>query len=205
MSDGALTDEANVEVLVGLTPGLNADAGPDQLVTGFGPVTLDGRDSNDPDGGPAPVSYSWWLVARPPDSALTSDVLQDATTATPTFTPDVVGSYIFRLSVSDGAAGDADNVLVEVAPQVNRQPVAQDDTAVTDVNAPVGITVLGNDTDPNGDPLTITGVTQGTNGGTVAINGATVTYTPPLNWSAPTVSPTRSATDAAGPPRPPSR
>jgi len=70
-----------------------------------------------------------------------------------------------------------------VTPQMNRPPVARDDAAVTDENAPVGITILGNDSDPDGDPLTITAVTQGVNGGTAAINGVTVTYTPPLNWS----------------------
>jgi len=182
VSDGTLTDDAIVEVVVSPTPGPNADAGPDRLVEGLGPVTLDGRSSHDPDGTPSPVSYSWWLVARPPGSALTSGDLQQATTATPTFTPDVVGAYIFRLSVSDGAQSDADNVLIEVTPLTNHPPVAGDDAAVTDENASVGITVLGNDMDPDGDPLTITSA-QGTNGGTATINGATVTYTPPLNWS----------------------
>ena len=43
--------------------------------------------------------------------------------------------------------------------------------------------MLANDSDPNGNPLTITKVTQPTNG-TVAINaGASVTYTPPATFS----------------------
>lgn len=205
VSDDALTDDAIVEVVVGSTPGPNADAGQDQIVEGLRPVTLDGRGSNDPDGESAPMSYAWWLVARPPGSALASGDLQHATTATPTFTPDVVGTYIFRLQVSDGAISDADNVLIEVTPQMNRPPVAENDAAVTDENASVGITVLGNDVDPDGDPLTLTGVTPGANGGTAAITGVTVTYTPPPTWSAPTPSPTRSATGAAGRPRRPSR
>ena len=41
------------------------------------------------------------------------DIL-DPTTAFPRFTPDVEGPYILRLEVSDGAATDADNVLVFV-------------------------------------------------------------------------------------------
>ncbi|HWR21772.1 MAG TPA: tandem-95 repeat protein, partial [Verrucomicrobiae bacterium] len=197
VSDGVLTDEAIVLVVADSLVGPHADAGPDQLVEGLGPITLDGRDSNDSDGRPSPVSYSWRLVARPPGSALTTDALQHATTVTPTFTPDVLGAYIFRLQVSDGSSTDEDNVLIEVASQVNHPPIAQDDAAVTDENAPVGITVLGNDMDPDSDPLTITDVTQGANGGTVAINGVTATYTPPANWSG-TDSFTYSISDGRG-------
>lgn len=183
VSDGTHTDEATVEVDVRGHAEPNADAGPDQRVTGLAPVTLDGSGSNDPDGGPAPLQFDWWLVAVPPGSALTGSALQHAHTAVPSFTPDVVGQYVWRLRVSDGADADADNVLIEVTPRGNRPPVAGDDTAVTDQNASAGIAVLGNDSDPDGDPLTIAGVTQGTQGGAVAINGVTVTYTPPPNWS----------------------
>lgn len=181
VSDGTHMDEATVEVDVRVHVGPNADAGPDQLVTGLVPVTLDGSGSHDPDGGPAPLQFEWWLVSRPPGSALTTDALQNATTAIPTFTPDVAGQYVFRLRVSDGADADADNVLIEVVPgPTNRPPIAQDDVATTDEDAPVVISVLGNDSDPDGDPLTITGVTQGTKGG-VSIGGVTVTYTPNQN------------------------
>jgi len=197
VSDGALTDDAIVGVVVSPTPGPNADAGPDQVVTGLAPVTLDGRGSNDPDGGPSPLSYSWWLVSRPPGSALASDALQDATTATPTFTPDVVGPYIWRLHVSDGASSDEDNVLIEALQgTANQPPVAQDDVATTDEDVPVIISVLGNDSDPDGDPLTITGVTQGAKGG-VSIGGVNVTYTPTLNLNG-TDSFTYSISDGRG-------
>ncbi len=205
VSDGTHTDEATVEVDVRHHAEPNADAGPDQLVTGLVSVMLDGSDSNDPDGGPAPLQFDWWLVARPPGSALTSSALQNAHTATPSFTPDVVGQYVWRLHARDGADGDANNVLIEITPQVNYPPVAQDDIAVTDEDASVSITVLGNDSDPDGDPLAITGVTQGTLGGTVAVNGVTVTHPRRPTGAAPTVSPTRSATGAAERPRRSSR
>ncbi|HEY7492291.1 MAG TPA: hypothetical protein VIH59_14425 [Candidatus Tectomicrobia bacterium] len=48
-------------------------------------------------------------------SVLTTADSQDASTATPRFTPDVEGAYVLRLHVSDGAKRAADNVL-EVAP-----------------------------------------------------------------------------------------
>jgi hypothetical protein len=111
---GALTDEDSVQVVAGLpnVPPI-ADAGPDELAPS-GAVTLDGRDSVDPDHGPAPLGYQWRLVSQPSGSALTTASLGSATTATPTFTPDVLGPYVFRLTVTDGTASASDNVLVRV-------------------------------------------------------------------------------------------
>ncbi len=64
-------------------------------------------------------------------------------------------------------------------------------------------TLLANDTDPNGDPLTVTGVTSGT-GGTATLNtpNATVTFTPTTASRGRRTSPTRSPTGAAAPHRP---
>ncbi len=59
-------------------------------------VTLDGTSSTDPEG--AALTYSWMLTV-PAGSAA---VLDDATSATPTFTPDVDGDYIVSLIVNDG-------------------------------------------------------------------------------------------------------
>ena len=57
-------------------------------------------------------------------------------------------------------------------------PDALDDVATTAEDTSVGIAVLANDSDPSGDPLTITEFTQGASG-TVADNGdGTLTYTP---------------------------
>jgi hypothetical protein len=47
----------------------------------------------------------------------------------------------------------------------------------------VTIPVLANDSDPNGDPLTVTAVTQGTFGGVVINAGTTVTYTPSAGFA----------------------
>ncbi|QRE78092.1 DUF4082 domain-containing protein [Methylobacterium aquaticum] len=69
----------------------------------------------------------------------------------------------------------------------NQAPTAVNDTgpAVTK-NTPVTFstsTLLANDTDPNGDPLTVTGVSGATNG-TVALNSnATITFTPAANYT----------------------
>jgi subtilisin-like proprotein convertase family protein len=61
---------------------------------------------------------------------------------------------------------------------VNRIPVAAPDEAGTSRGVPVKINVLGNDHDPDGDPLSVTALTQPANG-MVTLNGdGTVTYTP---------------------------
>ncbi len=61
-------------------------------------------------------------------------------------------------------------------------PVATPDTAVTDEDVPVTIDVLGNDSDPAGNPLTVTGASAGN--GTVAINDdGSITYTPGADFN----------------------
>jgi hypothetical protein len=57
-------------------------------------------------------------------------------------------------------------------------PVAQDDFATTLRDTAVTIAVLANDSDPDGDALTVTGVTDPPNGSAVANPDGTVTYTP---------------------------
>src|SRR6266446_2904274 len=54
-------------------------------------------------------------------------------------------------------------------------PLAQPDTATDPAGTSVTIAVLANDSDPAGQPLTITSVTQGAHG-TVTITGTSVTY-----------------------------
>jgi uncharacterized delta-60 repeat protein len=72
--------------------------------------------------------------------------------------------------------------LLNDAP-VNSPPDAQDDSATTSEDAPVTIGVLSNDSDPDGDPLTIAGVTQGANGSVVDNGMGTLTYTPNPNFN----------------------
>ena len=64
-------------------------------------------------------------------------------------------------------------------------PIASPDTASTDEDTPVVIDVLSNDTDPNGDTLTIVGTPTAGNG-TVTVNGdGTLNYTPDPNYNGP--------------------
>lgn len=87
------------------------------------------------------------------------------------------GSDTFEYTVMDGNGGqDAATVSVTIQP-VNDAPVAGDDSAATQEDMAVTISVLANDSDVDGDALNIQSVTNGTHG-TVVNNGTSVTYTP---------------------------
>ena len=60
----------------------------------------------------------------------------------------------------------------------NSSPVASTDSVVIGSKSPVTIAVLDNDSDPDGDSLTILSVTQGAKGNVAINTDGTVTYTP---------------------------
>ena len=64
---------------------------------------------------------------------------------------------------------------------MNDAPVAVNDTMVTSEDTPVVVPVLVNDTDVDGDSLSVTGVTNGTHG-TVSLVSGVVTYTPNADY-----------------------
>jgi hypothetical protein len=74
-----------------------AVAGSNQTVAVGESVILNGTDSWDANNDP--LTFAWTLTTRPTGSTA---ILASGTTATPTFTPDVAGTYIARLIVNDG-------------------------------------------------------------------------------------------------------
>lgn len=86
-----------------------ADAGKDSLVAVDVPFTLNGNASFDPNGA-AIESYSWKLITKPISSAV---VLDDDASVTATFTPDVLGDYVFQLTVTT-ADGESYPNYVEI-------------------------------------------------------------------------------------------
>ncbi|WP_424980786.1 Ig-like domain-containing protein, partial [Leisingera sp. S232] len=73
------------------------------------------------------------------------------------YTPDAGfdGDDTITYTISDGELTDTAEVAVTVEPTDEVAPVAEDDTAETDEDTAVTIDVLSNDSDPNGDPLTV--------------------------------------------------
>jgi large repetitive protein len=105
---------------------------------------------------------------------------------TVTYTPTAgyEGSDSFGYQISDGHGGtDTATVAVTVA---NDPPTPVNDTAVAGGQAGSAITidVLANDTDPNGDPLTLSSVGAAAHGTTAIVSGHVV-YTPSAAYAGP--------------------
>ena len=106
-----------------------------------------------------------------------------------TFTPelDFTGTASFEYTVEDGNGGiDTATVTIDI-PTANDAPIAVDDGPLsTDEDTPLtGIDVLGNDTDADGDPLTVTSATSPD--GTVTINpDGSLDFTPNADFNGPT-------------------
>ncbi|WP_405252247.1 Ig-like domain-containing protein [Dokdonia sp. Asnod3-C12] len=102
------------------------------------------------------------------------------------YTPpaDFVGEDSFIYTVCDNGspqACDTATVFIEVLPiptSKNDPPVANADTGVTEINTPVEGSVLSNDFDPDGDPITVTANTDPSNGVLVMNPDGTYEYTP---------------------------
>ncbi|WP_168210865.1 Ig-like domain-containing protein [Persicimonas caeni] len=100
-----------------------------------------------------------------------------------TYTPDANynGADSFIYTVSDGNGGsDTATVTVNIG-SGNDNPQAADDSASVDEDASTAVDVLANDTDPDGDSLSIDSVTTPANG-TATIAGSQITYTPDANF-----------------------
>ncbi len=130
------------------------------------------------------------------------------TAATCTYTPaaNFTGADSFTYTISDGNGGtDTATVTVTVTP-VNDAPDAVDDTPDHPGGHPRSMTLAGllaNDTDIDGDTLTVTGETNGAHG-TVSCTADRVHLHPGRELPrARTRSPTRSATATAAPTPPP--
>jgi len=86
-------------------------------------ITVDGSGSSDEEG--EDLSYVWTLSSVPGASSLDTTDIDDADEVTATLLPDVVGTYTFQLTVSDGTDTDTDDVDVDVsARSSNTDPVA---------------------------------------------------------------------------------
>lgn len=91
------------------------------------------------------------------------------------------GDVPVAIDVSDGTVTVRATVNVTVLPG-GGAPVANPDSASTTAGVPVTIPVLANDSDPEGDQLSIGGV-DAPNLGTASTSGNQIVYTPPATGS----------------------
>ena len=146
VNDGFVDSSPDTVTITTTNSAPTANAGPDQPGVSVGTiVTLNGTQSSDPDG--QPLTYSWSLITRPAGS---SAALNGATTALPTFTPDVAGDYVAQLIVNDGFVDSAPDTVLITA---NTPPIAN---AGPDQQVVIGSTVQldgSSSSDPDGNPV----------------------------------------------------
>jgi RHS repeat-associated protein len=129
--DGTVASAPDTVTLSTLNSKPVAAAGEDQHGTVGATITLDGAASQDAEGDA--LTYQWSLSTKPLDS---TTILQNPTTATPSFVLDKPGSYTGQLIVNDGQL-DSEPDTITVTTQ-NSQPVADagaDQTGQTGIPA----------------------------------------------------------------------
>ncbi len=124
-----------------------------------------------------------------PDSSLSISAVEPAmfgtvslSGGTPLYTPPpgYCGTDTFNYRVGDGTLTDTATVTVSV----NCAPIASDDPAGTSEDTPLLIstsTLMANDSDFEGNPLSVVAVQNAING-SVFLSGNTVTFTPASNF-----------------------
>ncbi|MEK7328533.1 MAG: Ig-like domain-containing protein, partial [Chloroflexota bacterium] len=101
-----------------------------------------------------------------------------------TYTPAAgfIGLVSFTYRANNGLDSNVATVTITM---LNRPPTAGNDAVLTPGNTAAviaAVTLLANDSDPDGQPLTVTSV-GGVVNGIVALAGTTVTFTPPTNFT----------------------
>ncbi len=140
------------------------------------PKTIDVLvNDSDPDGDPLSVTS-----AGPAPNGTVNPVNSDNTI---TYIPNAnfTGGDSFPYTISDGLGGTAtarvDVTVSDTPPPPNRPPNAVDDQATTQRDRSVTINVLANDSDPDGDLLLLTGISDPLHGAAAIANRA-ISYTP---------------------------
>ncbi len=108
-----------------------------------------------------------------------------------TATPDTGYHFVAWSGDLEGCALDGNEITAPMSrPRAlavtfdNHAPVAVDDGAETPEDTPVVVSVLVNDIDTEGSPLTVSSATYGAHGAVEIGGGAvSVTYSPSLNWN----------------------
>ncbi|MEM7528960.1 MAG: Ig-like domain-containing protein [Pseudomonadota bacterium] len=174
---GGATDTATVTVTVTAVADAPIAADDDASTTEDTAVDIDVlANDSDPDAGDV-LNVAVLGAAANGSVSVNSD-------GTVRYTPnaDFTGTDMFTYTVGDGTGlFDQATVTVEVGSE-NDDPTPADDEATTDEEAAVVIAVLANDSDPDGDPVSLVSAGDGSNGSTSVNADGTVTYTPDVDF-----------------------
>ncbi|WP_203676240.1 Ig-like domain-containing protein, partial [Actinoplanes siamensis] len=188
---GADANSANDTASAALAVNSPPDAVADAVDTPFGQpvrIAVNANDS-DPDD---PMSALVYSVSGQPSHGVAVAHSDQSITYTPAASWSGTDTFDYRVDDPNGGSVTA-TVTVTTG---NAPPVANDDMVNTPTNTPVTVDVLQNDVDPNGDPLTVVGVTPPTDG-TVTFTATDVTFTPDPVFAGPTTF-TYTVSDTSG-------
>ncbi|MGF1523393.1 MAG: Ig-like domain-containing protein [Leptolyngbyaceae cyanobacterium] len=172
VSDGnGGTDTATVTVTVSADPTNAPVAEDDAFSTDEDTALSDSVAANDSDADGDDLTFSLSADVSSGTLSFNADGSFD-------YTPDADfnGTDSFTYEVSDGEFSDVATATITVAP-VNDEPIANDDAASTGEGVTVEINALANDTDVDGDALSIDEVGVPVNGN-VSVEGDSIFYTP---------------------------
>ncbi|MCK5584514.1 tandem-95 repeat protein, partial [Candidatus Bipolaricaulota bacterium] len=165
---GASTATVSIEVLPINDPPIAQD---DSQTTQEGlPVTILVL-SNDSD--PDDDSLRVESIGRPSNGSVVNNGSELVYEPDPGFS----GTDRFTYTVSDNRGGTSTASVTVLVAALNNPPIAQNDSAITDEETLVVISILANDSDPDGDFLLIESFTQPQNG-SVLNSRTTLSYIP---------------------------
>jgi len=174
-SGGALTDVQTFTILV-VEPNVAPEAADDvATVDEDGTILIDALANDADDNGDA-LTITAITVPANGTAVIEGNQIR--------YTPeaDFNGTDTISYTVTDGN-GELDTAQVTVTVNaVNDAPVAIDDTATTDEDVAVNVNVLGNDSDIDGDALTVDSASAA-NGSVVIESDGSLTYTPDADFS----------------------
>jgi alpha-tubulin suppressor-like RCC1 family protein len=138
-------------------------------------------DVTDDDDDAVTLTYQW---QRSPDNVSFADIT-DAVGNSYTLAADDAHAYVrVVVTADDTQPVNHSSSCESAAVYQNAVPLALDDANVIDEGGPVIIDVLANDSDADGDMLTVSGAPATTaRGATVVSHGTHITYTPAPGWS----------------------
>lgn len=161
-SGGTIDEDQSLTVLAGAGVLLNdtdEDSGDTKTVSGYDVVSSKGAQ-----------------VTVTSDGGFTYDPSTSTAAQALAASESLVDSFTYTVEDSGGLS-DSATVTVTVT-GVNDAPTAVTDNQFTPQDSPVEVNVLSNDTDPEGDTMSVVSVTQPAHGTAVVGSGGIVTYTP---------------------------
>jgi len=110
-----------------------------------------------------------------------TEIIEDKILYTPE--KDFVGENIFEYTITDGKLEDSARITVTVEDS-NSEPTAKNDNLTTDEDISVQANIIANDTDPDGNTLSIKKISSSSKNGIVTIlNDTEIKYEPNNNYN----------------------